>query len=64
MIFQLLTKALNWAKTVTYISDTAVDLIFCARKNVLFDGENIWVKKENKHFDIGMAALDGAECSE
>ena len=60
----LLRKALDWAKTQTYISDLAIDIIFCARRNVLYDGEQIWVKKKNAKFDIGMGAFDGAECSE
>ena len=61
---ELLRKALTWAKDQTYISDTAVDIIFSARRNVLYDGDNIWVKKNNSKFDIGMGAFDGAECSE
>ena len=61
---QLLSKALSWAKTYTYISDKAFDVIFCSRRNVLFDGKDIWVKKQNSKFDIAMGAYDGAECSE
>ena len=61
---ELLLKACEWARSKVFISDTAIDIIICARRNVLFDGENIWVKKKNSRFDIGMGAFDGAECSE
>ena len=61
---KLLSKAILWAKTITFISETAIDVIFCARKNVLYDGTDIWVKKQNAKFDIGMGSYDGAECAE
>ena len=47
---ELLTKSLEWAKTKTFISETAIEVIFCARRNVLNDGENIWVQKGEFYF--------------
>ena len=48
----------------TYISDLAIKIIIHARRTILFDGQNIWVKKNNSNFDVGMGAFDGAEVCE
>ena len=60
----LFKKILSWARSKTYISDTAIDVILCARRNVLFDGTDVWIRKQDSEFDIGMGSFDGAECSE
>ena len=35
-----------------------------SRKSLLFDCDNVWVKKENPNFDVTMGSYDGAELCE
>ena len=61
---ELLRKALEWAKQHTYLSDIAVKIILHARRTILFDGKNVWCKKENTKFDISQGAFDACESSD
>ena len=41
-----------------------IDVIIHARKSLLFDGSNTWIKKEGGLFDVSMGPYDGAEVCE
>ena len=47
-----------------YISKCDIDVINHARKSLLFDGSNTWIKKQGGLFDVSMGAYDGAEVCE
>ena len=38
--------------------------IYHARMSLLFDKDNVWVKKDNPEFDVTMDSYDGAELCE
>ena len=59
----LLNKALNFSREYIYISKCDINVINHARKSLLFDGSNTWIKKQGGLFDVSMGAYDGAkEC--
>ncbi|KAJ8033815.1 hypothetical protein HOLleu_24177 [Holothuria leucospilota] len=61
----LLTKAINWAKTMTHIPRCDIDAIMNARHSLLFDKGKAWVKRgSNSRFDVAMGSYDGAEVCE
>ena len=60
----LLNKALNFAGTHVNISKEDKDIIYHARKSLLFNNNEEWVKKEGNTFDVTMGAYDGAEVCE
>ena len=60
----LLEKAIIFAKNFADISDRAYRTIMHARKSLLFNGEETWVKKANPLFDVTMGSYDGAEICE
>ena len=60
----LLNKALNFACEYISISKCDIDVINHARKSLLFDGSNTWIKKQGGLFDVSMGAYDGAEMCE
>ena len=39
-------------------------LIFHARKSLLFNGQHVWIKKKGGLFDVTMGAFSGAEVCE
>ena len=49
---------------LTSVSASDIDVIIHARKSLLFDGSNTWIKKEGGLFDVSMGAYDGAEVCE
>ena len=51
---ELLSKAIEYA----------LKTIYHARKSLLFDKNNVWVKKDNPEFDVTMGSYDGAELCE
>ena len=58
----LLIKALNFARSVTTITDSDINIILHARKSLLFSDGATWVKKNGDElFDVPMGAFDGAE---
>ena len=57
----LLTRALDWAGTITTISGDDRELFRHTKESLLFDGKDTWVKKGNTNFDVGMGSYDGAE---
>ena len=64
IIQDLLNKALNFASAYTSISKCDIDVTNQARKSLLFDGFNIWIKKQGRLFDVSMGAYDGTEVCE
>ena len=61
----LLDKAINYAKSITTINDEAIAIIKNARKSLLFDLKEPWMKKgNNPMFDVTMGSYDGAEICE
>lgn len=63
---ELLENALNFARTVTDIPDSTLNIIYLARKSLVFDNsKTTWVKKgRNSTFDVTMGSFDGAEVCE
>ena len=59
----VLNLNLNFASEYIYISKCDIDVINHARKSLLFDGSNTWIKKQGL-FDVSMGAYDGAEVCE
>ena len=60
----LLKEALNFAKSKVNISKNDEDTILHARKSLLFDQNQVWIKKKGGLFDVTMGAFDGAEICE
>ena len=60
----LMKKAINYAKTLVDIPNTGIKTINHARKSLLFDGNQAWIKKKGGLFDVTMGAYEGAELCE
>ena len=60
----LLKKALTFAKAHTLLSDDDKVIIHHARKSLLFNDQQTWVKRDSRLFDVMMRAYDGAEVCE
>ena len=61
----ILTQSLNWAKQFCDISDLDINTILLSRKSVLFNNDDVWVKKNNLEcFDVTMGSYDGAQICE
>ena len=60
----LLTNVINFASTITSIDEKVIDTIVLSRKSLLFTNNEIWVKKDNPHFDVIMGSFDGADVCE
>ena len=57
----LLLKAINFSKSITPIQDKFIENILYSRKAVLFNKNNVSVKKDIPDFDVTMGSYDGAE---
>ena len=57
-------KAINFAKSVTPIQDKFTETILYSRKALLFNKNDVWVKKDNPDSDVTMGSYDGAEVCE
>ena len=60
----LLENALAFAKRHTEIRKKDMEIIYHARKSLLFNENNTWIKKDGGLFDVTMGAFDGAEVCE
>ena len=60
----LLKIVINFAEQHTEISQNDKAIIFHTRKFVLFNGQHVWIKKEEGLFDVTMETFDGAEVCE
>ena len=61
---KLLSDSLQFAETKIKIDQNDKDIIYHARKSLLFNKDETWMKKGNDLFDVTMGAWDGAEISE
>ena len=61
---QLLKKALNFAARRVGMKKEDKEIIFHARKSLLFNRKQAWSKKAGNTFDVTMGAYDGAEVCE
>ena len=61
---ELLSKAIEYAQSVTTIEEKVIKMIYNAPKSLLFDKDTVWVKKDNPESDVTMGSYDGAELCE
>ena len=61
---QLLKEALDFANSYINIPENDKKIINHARKSLLFNKQQTWIKKESGLFDVTMGAYDGAEVCE
>ena len=57
----LLERSIKYAKSFAMIEHKALEAISLARKSLLFNKHEIWVKKDNSSFDVTMGSFNGAE---
>ena len=60
----LLKEALEFAKRQTKVTKKDIDIVMHARKSLLFNEEQVWIKRNGGLFDVTMGAYDGAEVCE
>ena len=60
----LLKKSLDWASNFVNFSTEEKEVIFAARKSVIYVNGVPWSKKGDTVFDVGMGSFDGAEICE
>ena len=60
----LLKQSLDFAKKYIKVTSEDQAIIKNARKSLLFNKQQIWIKKESGLFDVQMGAYDGAEVCE
>ena len=60
----LLKNTIQFAPEHTDINKNDFEVIFHARKSLLFHSNQPWIKKDSATFDITMGADDGAEMCE
>ena len=61
----LLDRVIEWAKSLTHITDEEISIIKHARKSLLFSGNTPWIKRcTESMFDVTMGSYDGAEICE
>ena len=60
----MLKKALNFASRRVEVKEGDKEIVFQARKSLLFNKGQAWMKKEGDTFDVTMGAYDGAEVCE
>ena len=58
---RLLSDALNFAKQHIDIPSREIEIIQHARKSLLFQEGDVWIKKNGSLFDVTMGSYDGAE---
>ena len=61
---ELLNKRLRFAQKYIDITSKDIEIIYHARKSLLFDEKDTWMKKQSGLFDVTMRAYDGAEVCE
>ena len=60
----LLENAIAFAKIYCDITERDINIIMHARKSLLFNNNEPWIKKGNNTFDVTMGSFDGAEICE
>ena len=58
---ELLEDAIEWAQQYVYISDEDKEIIFQAKKSLIYNDDEPWNKKGTLGFDVTMGSFDGAE---
>ena len=61
---ELLTKSINYAKSIPTIEEKVITTISHVRKSLLFDKTRVWIKKNNPDFDVTVGSYDGSEVCE
>ena len=61
---ELLTKSINYAKSIPTIVEKVITTISHVRKSLLFDKTRVWIKKNNPDFDVTVGSYDGSEVCE
>ena len=61
---KLLVNAIKFAEKTLSLDQKDKEIIFHARKSLLFNKGESWIKKGDKLFDVTMGAYDGAEVCE
>ena len=61
---KLLTNAIKFAERTLTINQKDKEIVFHARKSLLFNKKESWIKKGDDLFDVTMGAYDGAEVCE
>ena len=61
---KLLWEAIRFDKLYISITNKDIEIIFYARKSLLYYNDEPWVKKGESNFDVSMDAYDGAEVCE
>ena len=61
---KLLKQAINFADKRVGVSQKEKEIVFQARKSLLFNKGQPWLKKDSGTFDVTMGAYDGAEVCE
>ena len=61
---ELLNKRLRFSQEYIDITSKDKEIIYHARKPLLFDEKDVWMKKQSGLFDVTMGAYDGAEVCE
>ena len=59
---ELFSNAITFAKTFIDVEDRDISIIMHARKTLLFNDKQPWVKRNgDENFDVPMGCFDGAE---
>ena len=59
---ELLNRSISFARSITTISNSVINIIHHSRKSLLFDKTSVRVKKGNDSlFDVTMGSYDGGE---
>ena len=61
---ELVNKGLRFAQEYIDITSKDTEIVYQARKSLLFDEKKTWIKKQSGLFDVTMGAYDGAEVCE
>ena len=60
----LFDRAIEFARSITPVTETELNIIKHARKSLLFSNAGTWAKKGDDSFDVTMGSFDGAEVCE
>ena len=61
---EVFNKAVNWAASLVPISSQDKNVIFSAKKSLLYHRGEAWQKKGGGNFDVTMGSYDGAETAD
>ena len=61
---ELLNKELRFAQEYIDITSKDTEIIYYARKSLLFDEKDTWMKNQSALFYVTMGVYDGAEVCE